>query len=249
MRRRAVAPAAQRHVRRPRPARPHANGAGRRRLDVHRGRRCAGAVMAHAAPGRRRPLEPGRVFIGTAIATAAAVVKGTATATWAATALALLPFLGAGQTHTRGMYQVTVRAGLAWLLVQQERRSATCAAQASGRMYAHGIATIVLCEAYALTGDETLQRPGATGDQLDRSRAAPQQRPQRAAAGDTSPVSRATPASSAGSSWRCAAGRMGGLQRADRTFRAGRQVSRPCAARATTAGCTRTSAAAQPDQR
>jgi hypothetical protein len=75
-----------------------------------------------------------------------------------ATALALLPFLGAGQTHTRGSYKVTVRTGLEWLLAQQES-SGDLRGDGIGRMYAHGIATIVLCEAYALTGDEAFKDP------------------------------------------------------------------------------------------
>jgi outer membrane biosynthesis protein TonB len=75
-----------------------------------------------------------------------------------ATALALLPFLGAGQTHTRGIYKETVERGLAWLLDEQESNG-DLRGEGQGRMYAHGIASIVLCEAYALSGDETLRGP------------------------------------------------------------------------------------------
>ena len=76
----------------------------------------------------------------------------------AGTALALLPFLGAGQTHTRGIYQSTVRAGLEWWLVEQKKIGDLRGA-GRGTMYAHGIATIALCEAYALTGDEMFRDP------------------------------------------------------------------------------------------
>ncbi|HJS06030.1 MAG TPA: prenyltransferase/squalene oxidase repeat-containing protein [Pirellulales bacterium] len=75
-----------------------------------------------------------------------------------ATALALLPFLGAGQTHTRGIYKETVERGLMWLLEEQESNG-DLRGDGQGRMYAHGIASIVLCEAYALSGDETLRAP------------------------------------------------------------------------------------------
>jgi hypothetical protein len=76
----------------------------------------------------------------------------------AGTALALLPFLGAGQTHTRGMYQSTVARGLEWLLAEQ-KKTGDLRGEGRGTMYAHGIASIVLCEAYALTGDEVFQDP------------------------------------------------------------------------------------------
>ena len=75
-----------------------------------------------------------------------------------ATALALLPFLGAGQTHTRGIYKTAVERGLTWLLLEQ-KSDGDLRGEGQGRMYAHGIATIALCEAYALTGDEVLRGP------------------------------------------------------------------------------------------
>lgn len=78
----------------------------------------------------------------------------------AATSLALLPFLGAGQTQEFGMYKATVARGLGWLLAHQEPNGdlrADFPGQAG--MYAHGQATIVLCEAYAMTGDEKLRQP------------------------------------------------------------------------------------------
>lgn len=76
------------------------------------------------------------------------------------TALALLPFLGAGQTPTVGMYKDHVSKGLRWLRGRQEANGDLRggAAQHPG-MYAHGIASIVLCDAFALTGDESLRGP------------------------------------------------------------------------------------------
>ncbi|MCH2134881.1 MAG: terpene cyclase/mutase family protein, partial [Phycisphaerales bacterium] len=78
----------------------------------------------------------------------------------AGTSLALLPFLGAGQTHEFGKYKETVAKGLAWLLKHQKPTGdlrANFAGDAG--MYAHGQAAIVLCEAYAMTGDQRFKRP------------------------------------------------------------------------------------------
>lgn len=76
------------------------------------------------------------------------------------TALALLPFLGAGQTPYAGHYKDNVSKGLRWLIAQQkpdgDLRGAT--GERPG-MYGHGIAAIVLCDAYGLTGDELLHAP------------------------------------------------------------------------------------------
>jgi hypothetical protein len=75
----------------------------------------------------------------------------------AATALALLPFLGSGETP-RGNAQSTryakvVERGLKWLIAQQA---------ADGRFgdgYAHAIASIALCEALGMTNDPWLKGP------------------------------------------------------------------------------------------
>ena len=78
----------------------------------------------------------------------------------AATALALLPFLGAGQTHEYGRYKETVSAGLLWLLSRQKENGDLRAGMESQMgMYAHGQATIVLVEALALSGDERFRAP------------------------------------------------------------------------------------------
>ena len=76
------------------------------------------------------------------------------------TALALLPFLGAGQTHEFGVYKKTVAGGLRWLLENQKRNGDLRAdTLTQPGMYAHGQATIVLCEALALTGDRQFFEP------------------------------------------------------------------------------------------
>lgn len=75
----------------------------------------------------------------------------------AATSMALLPFLGAGETHKRGRYREVVQRGLNWLVKNQEPSGSLMGAGNVGRMYAHGQATIALCEAYALTQDSELR--------------------------------------------------------------------------------------------
>lgn len=72
------------------------------------------------------------------------------------TALALLPFLGAGYTHQKGKYQETVGRGVAWL-VNDQIGSGTFHSKESGRMYSHGMATIALCELVAMTGDRAIK--------------------------------------------------------------------------------------------
>jgi hypothetical protein len=76
------------------------------------------------------------------------------------TALALLPFLGAGQTHQVGRYQHHVSRGLRWLIEnQQSNGDLRAGSHDNSGMYTQGQATIVLCEAFAMTGDETLRSP------------------------------------------------------------------------------------------
>ena len=81
-----------------------------------------------------------------------------------ATAMALLPFLGAGQTHTQGKYKTVVKNGLYFLTSQMKRTNRggiECGdlAQGGGAMYSHGLSSIVLCEAYAMTHDKALMVP------------------------------------------------------------------------------------------
>ena len=78
--------------------------------------------------------------------------------TTGSTALALLPFLGAGQTHKTGDYQDVVRAGL-FYLIGRMRTTDNGGDLQEGTMYAQGLATIALCEAYAMTQDEELMIP------------------------------------------------------------------------------------------
>jgi hypothetical protein len=79
----------------------------------------------------------------------------------AATGLALLPFLGTGQTHKESKkYKATIGNGLNFL-VNHMRISLRGGAlnEEGGNMYSHGIASIALCEAYAMTHDKNLLVP------------------------------------------------------------------------------------------
>lgn len=77
----------------------------------------------------------------------------------AGTALALLPFLGAGYTHKGDHeYREVVADGLARLVAMQSA-DGDLRGRGNGQMYAHGQAAIALCEAYALTGDSKLKGP------------------------------------------------------------------------------------------
>lgn len=73
-----------------------------------------------------------------------------------ATALALLPFLGAGQTHeSKGRYRSTIRSGIAFLVNKQGKDGDL---RIGGAMYDHGLASIALCECYGMTGDKAVGR-------------------------------------------------------------------------------------------
>lgn len=75
-----------------------------------------------------------------------------------ATGLALLPFLGSGETHKAAgkdkLYGKTVERGLKWLIAKQ---------QGDGKMgentLAHALATTAVCEAYGMTADPALKGP------------------------------------------------------------------------------------------
>jgi hypothetical protein len=108
--------------------------------------------------------------------------SGTHTSTTAATGLALLSFLGAGYTHQEGKYQNVVGNGLYYLREQMtitsmggdlRDKKADLEAEIPGggllnpmlanarrdSMYSHGIATLALTEAYAMTRDKGYREP------------------------------------------------------------------------------------------
>ncbi len=78
---------------------------------------------------------------------------GTVESDVAATSLALLPFLAAGETHkTKGPYHELVNQGLYWLMKRQTA-DGDLSAKSQHQMYTHALATITLCEAYGMTKD------------------------------------------------------------------------------------------------
>jgi len=78
----------------------------------------------------------------------------------AATGLALLAYLGAGQTHKTGVYKNQVKGGLYFLVNRMKiDEHGGSLYESGGRMYSHGICAIALCEAYAMTHDKGLYGP------------------------------------------------------------------------------------------
>ncbi len=101
--------------------------------------------------------------------------SGFVESTTGSTGLALLCFLGAGYTQHEGPYQEVVADGIYYLIDQMmitsqggDLRGLTMLDQLgegsprirkSGDMYSHGIATLALSEAYALSRDKNLAQP------------------------------------------------------------------------------------------
>ncbi len=79
----------------------------------------------------------------------------------AATAMCVLPYFAAGQTHlSNGPFKQTIADGVYWLLSHQ-KPDGDLSADASGKqswMYSHGLATIALCECYAMSHDKNVGR-------------------------------------------------------------------------------------------
>ena len=75
----------------------------------------------------------------------------------AGTYLTLLPFLGAGQTHLTGKYKSNVARGLRWMMNHQREDGFLSPGGEANPMYSHGQGAIVLCEAYAMEGDDSLR--------------------------------------------------------------------------------------------
>lgn len=138
-----------------------------------------GSIFGRTAPQREKALREG----GGSLESEAAVVRGlawlkrnqTADGSWrldgnfkdkgspddtgrnGATALGLLPFLGAGKTHKPAKnydYDKVVAKGLHFLIRNQDRNTGYLRGA-----YAHALATIVLTEAYGLTQDPKVRKP------------------------------------------------------------------------------------------
>ncbi|MGL6073372.1 MAG: hypothetical protein ACRC8S_04315 [Fimbriiglobus sp.] len=80
--------------------------------------------------------------------------------TAAATGMALLPFLAAGQTHKSNekdnKYKKLVADGIAYLLTLQQPNGSF---KNATNMYTQGIATVAICELLGMTGDKSLVAP------------------------------------------------------------------------------------------
>ena len=81
-----------------------------------------------------------------------------------ATAMALLPLLGAGHTHVSGEHKEAVKKGFEFLKRAGERRNKKMISysEPEGELYSHGLAAIALCECYGMTYDKELE-PYAQG--------------------------------------------------------------------------------------
>ncbi len=73
--------------------------------------------------------------------------------------LALLTYLGAGYTHKEGKFAITMGNGLDFLLAQQRPDGDLRGPSKVVGMYCHAMATLALCEAYALSLDPGLREP------------------------------------------------------------------------------------------
>ena len=84
---------------------------------------------------------------------------GAAKADAGATGLALLCYLGAGQTQkTEGPYRRNIERGLVWLVRHQEP-DGNLGKDCISPMYSHGLATVALCEAFGRSGDRDVAPP------------------------------------------------------------------------------------------
>lgn len=107
----------------------------------------------------------------------------------AATAMALLAFLGDGHTHQSGDYQAVVDKGIRWLVRQQDRDGFFAKdGRSHQQSYAQAQCSMAVCELYAMTEDSWLREPAQLALQYaERAQAAKGGwRYQPGEAGDTS---------------------------------------------------------------
>ena len=101
------------------------------------------------------------------------------------TGLALLAFLGAGNTHQEGPYSEAVARGIRFL-VDRQRADGSLAGDAEffAALYCHGMAAIALAECCAMTGDAALRPPLEKAVRYTLSMQSPSTGGWRYAAGD-----------------------------------------------------------------
>ncbi|MCP4783769.1 MAG: hypothetical protein GY878_09465 [Fuerstiella sp.] len=85
--------------------------------------------------------------------------QGAEVSNTAATGLALLPLLAAGNTHVDGDYAKVVAAGLQWLIDHQKSDGELLGPGDRQKMYSQGIAAIALCEAFGMTQHPDFREP------------------------------------------------------------------------------------------
>ena len=80
--------------------------------------------------------------------------------------MAVLPFMGAGQTHLNGQFKDVIKRGLLYLIKNGKPGMKNGLPvldlqdnDGNSGMYSHGLATITLCEAYAMTEDPAIAGP------------------------------------------------------------------------------------------
>jgi hypothetical protein len=77
----------------------------------------------------------------------------------AATALALLPYLGRGETHLKGVYRQQIRAGVEYLVQLAAANNGRAYAPSGGTLYTQGLVGIALAECFAMSRDPALKPP------------------------------------------------------------------------------------------
>ena len=85
--------------------------------------------------------------------------QGAESSNTAATGMALLPFLAAGNTHVEGEHAKVVAAGLQWLIDHQKPDGELLGPGDGQKMYSQGIAAIALCEAFGMTQEPAFREP------------------------------------------------------------------------------------------
>ena len=85
--------------------------------------------------------------------------QGAEVSNTAATGLALLPLLAAGNTHVDGEYAKVVATGLQWLIDHQKPDGELLGPGDKQKMYSQGIAAIALCEAFGMTQHPDFREP------------------------------------------------------------------------------------------
>lgn len=87
----------------------------------------------------------------------------------AGTALGLLPFLAAGQTHqSKGPYKTNILKAVNWL-IKNQKADGDLSAGSGHQMYSHGLAAIALCEAYGMTNDSHIRHAAQAAIQFIQS--------------------------------------------------------------------------------